>query len=110
MTDLKHGPISLIDKDFPSIVIAPKDSVYEKSKSSIEEIKARKGPVIAITTEGNRELEKIADTGLYIPNTLEMLTPILAFIPMQLLAYYLAVERGNDVDKPRNLAKSVTVE
>ena len=110
MTDLKHGPISLIDKRFPSIVIAPKDSVYEKSKSSIEEIKARKGPVIAITTEGNKELDRIADTVLYIPKTLEMLTPILAFIPMQLLAYYLAVERGNDVDRPRNLAKSVTVE
>ncbi len=108
--ELKHGPISLIDKNLPAIVIAPKDSVYEKNKSSIQEIKARKGPVIAITTEGNRELEKIADTVLYIPKTLEMLTPILAFVPMQLLAYYLAVERGNDVDKPRNLAKSVTVE
>ncbi|PIQ69186.1 MAG: glutamine--fructose-6-phosphate transaminase (isomerizing) [Candidatus Taylorbacteria bacterium CG11_big_fil_rev_8_21_14_0_20_46_11] len=108
--ELKHGPISLIDKNFPSIVIAPKDSVYEKNKSSIQEIKARKGPVIAITTEGNKELEKIADTVLYIPKTLEMLSPILAFVPMQLFAYYLAVERGNDVDKPRNLAKSVTVE
>jgi len=108
--ELKHGPLSLIDKHLPSIVIAPKDSVYEKNKSSIQEIKARKGPVIAITTEGNKELEKIADTVLYIPKTLEMLTPILAFIPFQLLAYYLAVERGNDVDKPRNLAKSVTVE
>lgn len=108
--ELKHGPISLIDKTFPSIVIAPKDSIYEKNKSSIQEIKARKGPVIAITTEGNKELEKIADTVLYIPKTLEILTPILAFVPMQLFAYYLAVERGNDVDKPRNLAKSVTVE
>lgn len=108
--ELKHGPISLIDKNLPSIVLAPKDSVYEKNKSSIEEIKARKGPVIAVTTEGNTELEKIADTVLYIPKTLEMLTPILAFIPMQLFAYYMAVERGNDVDKPRNLAKSVTVE
>ncbi len=110
IVELKHGPISLIDKNFPTIVVAPKDSVYEKNKSSIQEIKARKGPVIAITTEGNTELEKIADTVLYIPKTLEMLTPVLAFIPLQLLAYYLAVERGNDVDKPRNLAKSVTVE
>ncbi len=109
-TELKHGPISLIDKNLPTIVVAPKDSVYEKNKSSIQEIKARKGPVIAITTEGNKELEKVADAVLYIPKTLEMLTPILAFIPMQLLAYYLAVERGTDVDKPRNLAKSVTVE
>ena len=108
--ELKHGPISLIDKNLPTIVIAPKDSMYEKNKSSIEEIKARKGPVIALTTEGNKEIEKLADTVLYIPKTLEMLTPILAFIPLQLLAYYLAVKRGNDVDKPRNLAKSVTVE
>ncbi len=108
--ELKHGPLSLIDKNFPTLVIAPVDSMYEKSKSSIEEIKARGGLVIALTTEGNRELEKMADDVIYIPKTLEMLTPILAFIPMQLLAYYIAVERGNDVDKPRNLAKSVTVE
>lgn len=109
-TELKHGPLSLIDKNFPSLVIAPMDSMYEKSKSSIQEIKARGGPVIAITTEGNKELKNMADDVIYIPKTLEMLYPILAFIPMQLLAYYIAVERGNDVDKPRNLAKSVTVE
>ena len=108
--ELKHGPISLIDKNFPSLVIAPVDSMYEKSKSSIQEIKARGGLVTALTTEGNKELENIADDVIYIPKTLEILTPILAFIPMQLLAYYIAVERGNDVDKPRNLAKSVTVE
>ena len=109
-TELKHGPISLIDKNFPSFVIAPLDSMYEKNKSSIQEIKARGGLVIALTTSGNKELEGIADDVIYIPETLEMLTPILAFIPMQLLAYYISVERGNDVDKPRNLAKSVTVE
>ncbi|MCX6752163.1 MAG: glutamine--fructose-6-phosphate transaminase (isomerizing) [Candidatus Nomurabacteria bacterium] len=109
-TELKHGPISLIEKSFPSLVIAPKDSLYEKNKSSIEEIKARGGPVIALTTFGNKELENIADDVIYIPETLEILTPILAFVPMQLLAYYISVERGNDVDKPRNLAKSVTVE
>ncbi|MEI7709170.1 MAG: glutamine--fructose-6-phosphate transaminase (isomerizing) [bacterium] len=109
-TELKHGPLSLIGKDFPSLVIAPTDSMYEKSKSSIQQIKARGGHVIALTTEGNDELKNIADDVIYIPKTLEMLTPILAFIPMQLLAYYIAVERGNDVDKPRNLAKSVTVE
>ncbi len=109
-TELKHGPLSLIDENFPSLVIAPMDSMYEKSKSSIQEIKARGGLVIALTTEGNKELEKIANDVIYIPKTLEMLTPILAFIPMQLFAYYIAVERGNDVDKPRNLAKSVTVE
>jgi glucosamine--fructose-6-phosphate aminotransferase (isomerizing) len=107
---LKHGPISLIDTDFPSLVIAPKDSVYEKNKNCIQEIKARKGPVIAITTEGNMELEKLADDVLYIPKTLEMLYPILAFIPMQLFSYHAGVLRGTDVDKPRNLAKSVTVE
>jgi glucosamine--fructose-6-phosphate aminotransferase (isomerizing) len=109
-TELKHGPLSLVDKNLPSLVIIPNDSMYEKNKSSIEQIKARGGPVIALTTEGNKELESIADDVIYIPKTLEMLTPILAFIPMQLLAYYIAVERGNDVDKPRNLAKSVTVE
>ena len=108
--ELKHGPISLIDKNFPSLVITPMDSVYEKSKSHIEEIKARGGKVIALTTIGNKEMKNIADDVIYIPKTLEMLTPILSFIPMQLLAYYIAVERGNDVDKPRNLAKSVTVE
>ena len=108
--ELKHGPISLIDKDFPSLVIAPMDSMYEKNKTHIQEIKARGGKVIALTTIGNKELNSIADDVIYIPKTLEILTPILAFIPMQLLAYYIAVERGNDVDKPRNLAKSVTVE
>jgi glucosamine--fructose-6-phosphate aminotransferase (isomerizing) len=109
-TELKHGPLSLIDKNFPSLVIAPVDSMYEKSKSSILEIKARGGLVIALTTEGNKELEQIADDVIYIPQTLEMLTPVLAFVPMQLLAYYIAVALGKDVDKPRNLAKSVTVE
>jgi len=108
--ELKHGPISLIDKNFPSLVIAPIDSMYEKNKTHIEEIKARGGKVIALTTEGNKELKNIADDVIYIPKTLEILTPVLAFVPMQLLAYYIAVERGNDVDKPRNLAKSVTVE
>ena len=108
--ELKHGPISLIDKDFPSLVIAPTDSMYEKNKSHIQEIKARGGKVIVLTTEGNKELKNVADDVIYIPKTLEMLTPILAFVPMQLLAYYIAVEKGNDVDKPRNLAKSVTVE
>jgi len=109
-TELKHGPLSLIDKNFPSLVIAPNDSMYEKSKTGIQEIKARGGRVIAVATEGNREIKTIADDVIYIPKTLEILTPILAFIPMQLFAYYIAVERGNDVDKPRNLAKSVTVE
>ncbi|MFA5932266.1 MAG: glutamine--fructose-6-phosphate transaminase (isomerizing) [Candidatus Paceibacterota bacterium] len=109
-TELKHGPLSLVDENFSALVIAPIDSMYEKNKSSIQQIKARGGRVIALTTEGNKELKNIADDVIYIPKTLEMLTPILAFVPMQLLAYYIATERGNDVDKPRNLAKSVTVE
>jgi glucosamine--fructose-6-phosphate aminotransferase (isomerizing) len=108
--EMKHGPIALVNKDFPSVFVVPKDSVYEKNVSNIEEIKARQGKVIAITTEGNQELEKLADDIIYIPKTLEMLTPILSVIPLQLFAYHMAVLRGCDVDKPRNLAKSVTVE
>ena len=108
--ELKHGSIALIDDKHLSIVIAPKDSVYEKNKSSIEEIKARQGKVIVITTKGNKELEELADDVIYIPETLELLTPILSVIPLQLLAYHFAVLRGLDVDQPRNLAKSVTVE
>ncbi len=108
--EMKHGPIAMIDEDFPSVVIAPKDSVYEKMVSNIQEIKARKGKVLAITTEGNKEIEQLADDVIYIPKTLEMLTPILSVIPLQLFAYYIAVLKGFDPDKPRNLAKSVTVE
>ncbi len=108
--ELKHGPIALIDKNFVSVVIAPKDSVYEKSLSNIEEIKARGGPVIAIATEGDKKIAKIADDVIYIPKTLEMLSPLLTIVPLQLFAYYFGVQKGFDVDKPRNLAKSVTVE
>jgi glucosamine--fructose-6-phosphate aminotransferase (isomerizing) len=108
--EMKHGPIALIDENFPSVVIAPQDSVYEKSISNIQEIKARNGKVIAVTTEGNREMEKLADDVFYVPKTLEMLTPILTVIPLHLFAYYLAKGLGRDVDRPRNLAKSVTVE
>lgn len=108
--EMKHGPIALIDKNFPSLAITPSDSVYEKMISNIEEIKARKGPVIAIGTRGNKGLEKFVNDLVYIPKTLEILTPLLAVIPLQLLAYYIGVLRGCDVDKPRNLAKSVTVE
>ncbi len=106
----KHCEIALISENFPSVCIVPSDSVYEKMISNIQEIKARKGPVIAIATEGNEEIKKIVDDVIYIPKTLEMLTPILAIIPLQLFAYHTAVLRGCDVDKPRNLAKSVTVE
>lgn len=108
--EMKHGPIALIDENFPSFVIAPSDSVYEKNIGHIREIKARGGKVIALATVGNEEIKTIADDVIYIPKTLEMLTPILAVIPLQLFAYYIAVARGCDVDKPRNLAKSVTVE
>jgi len=108
--EMKHGPIALIDKDFPIIAIAPKDSVYEKMVSNIEEIKARGGKIIALTTEGNKSLDKLADEVIFIPKTLEMLTPILAVVPLQLFAYHCAVLNKRDVDKPRNLAKSVTVE
>ncbi|MDP3947618.1 MAG: glutamine--fructose-6-phosphate transaminase (isomerizing) [bacterium] len=108
--EMKHGPIAMIDSSFPSIFIAPKDSVYEKNISNIEEVKARGGPVIAIATEGDKEIAELADDVLYIPKTLEMLTPILAVIPLQLFAYEFGMARGLDVDKPRNLAKSVTVE
>ncbi|MDA1337301.1 MAG: glutamine--fructose-6-phosphate transaminase (isomerizing) [bacterium] len=108
--ELKHGALALIDEDFPTIAIVPSDSVYEKMVSNIQEIKARKGPVIAIATEGNEDIKSTVDDVIYIPKTLEMLTPILSIIPLQLFAYYLGVLKGNDVDKPRNLAKSVTVE
>ncbi|MFH1714173.1 MAG: glutamine--fructose-6-phosphate transaminase (isomerizing) [Candidatus Nealsonbacteria bacterium] len=106
----KHCEIALVSKDFPSICIIPSDSVYDKMRSNIEEIRARKGPIIAVATEGNEEIKKIADDVIYIPKSLEMLTPILSIIPLQLFAYHVAVLRGSDVDKPRNLAKSVTVE
>lgn len=108
--EMKHGPIALIDENFPTMFIAPRDSVYEKNISNIQEIKTRKGKVIAIATEGDEEIAKIVDDVIYIPKTLEMLTPILSVIPLQFFAYYAAILRGNDVDKPRNLAKSVTVE
>lgn len=116
--EMKHGPIAMIDENLPTVAIAPVDSdgtvgvdsVYEKMASNLEEIKARHGKIIAITTEGNKKINHIADDWLYIPKTLEMLTPALAIIPLQLFAYYMGVLRGIEVDKPRNLAKSVTVE
>lgn len=108
--ELKHGPLALMDDRFYSVCIAPDDSVYEKNVSNLQEVKARKGRVLAIATEGNTALKEMADDVLYIPKTLEMLTPMLAIIPMQLFAYYVAIERDCDIDQPRNLAKSVTVE
>jgi len=108
--EMKHGPIALIDENFPTIAICPSDSVYEKMISNIQEIKARKGKIIAVATEGNEDIKKMVDNVIYIPKALEMLTPILSVIPLQLFAYYMGTHRGCDVDKPRNLAKSVTVE
>lgn len=108
--ELKHGPIALIDADFPSFCLVPQDSVYEKMISNMEEIKARGGPIIAIATDGDTRIREIADDVIYIPKTLEMLTPLLAVVPLQMFAYHFGVLAGRDVDKPRNLAKSVTVE
>lgn len=108
--ELKHGVIALINPNTPSVFIAPQDAVFEKNLSNIEEVKARKGPVIAIGTEGNQSLARVADDVLLIPPASEFVVPILSIIPLQLLAYHIAVELGCDVDKPRNLAKSVTVE
>jgi len=108
--ELKHGIIALISPEVPSVFIAPEDSIFDKNVSNIEEVKARKGPVIAIGTEGCTKLEKICDDVIYIPHCPDYLSPILTSIPLQLLAYHLAVKLGCDVDKPRNLAKSVTVE
>ena len=108
--EMKHGPIAMIDKNFPTMVIAPSDSAHEKVLSNIQEIKARSGKVVAVATEGNSQIRKIVDDVIYIPKTLEMLTPILSVMPLHLFAYYVGVMRGHDVDKPRNLAKSVTVE
>lgn len=108
--EMKHGPIAMIDEDFPSIVIAPSDSVYEKMINAIQEIKARNGKVIAIATEGDEEIKNFADDVIYIPKTLEMLTPILSVIPLHLFACHMGVLHNCDIDKPRNLAKSVTVE
>ena len=108
--EMKHGTISLIDQNFPCLCLAPLDSVYEKNVSNIEEIKARGGRIITVTTDGNEKLDKLANDIIFIPKTLEMLTPILSVIPLQLFAYHIAALRGCDIDKPRNLAKSVTVE
>ncbi len=108
--EMKHGPIAMIDENFPTVALATKDSMYEKMISNIHEIKARKGPVIAVATEGDEEIGKLADDVIYVPQTIEMLSPILNVVPLQLFAYYVAKEKGLNVDRPRNLAKSVTVE
>jgi glucosamine--fructose-6-phosphate aminotransferase (isomerizing) len=108
--EMKHGPIALIDKNMPVVVICPKDAAYGKILGNIAEVKARKGRLIALCNEGDEEVAKMADHVITIPKTLDFLYPILTVIPLQLLAYHIAVLRGCDVDQPRNLAKSVTVE
>jgi glucosamine--fructose-6-phosphate aminotransferase (isomerizing) len=108
--EMKHGPIALIDENMPVVFIAPRDAVHSKIVSNIEEVKARGGKVIALINEGDSEIERLADATFTIPETLDLLTPILTSIPLQLLSYYVAVSRGCNVDQPRNLAKSVTVE
>jgi glucosamine--fructose-6-phosphate aminotransferase (isomerizing) len=108
--EMKHGPIAMIDERTPSVFLIPNDALREKTMANVAEIKARKGPIIAIATEGDNEIAKRVDDLFFIPATLEPLVPLLAVVPLQLLAYHIAVARGCDVDKPRNLAKSVTVE
>ncbi len=108
--EMKHGPIAMIDERTPTVVLAPTDSLYEKTHSNLQEIKARRGSTIAIATEGNTRLAAEVDDILYVPATVDSLYPLLTVLPLQLLAYHIAVARGCDVDKPRNLAKSVTVE
>ena len=108
--EMKHGPIALIDDNMPVVIIAPQDGVYSKVLSNIQEVKARHGRIIAVVTEGNADLTKMVDHLIPIPKTSSLLTPILATVPLQLLAYHVAVMRGCNVDMPRNLAKSVTVE
>jgi glucosamine--fructose-6-phosphate aminotransferase (isomerizing) len=107
---MKHGAISLIDENFPTIAIATEDFSYEKMVSNIQEIKARNGKVIVIANEGDEKIKKMADDVIYVPRTIEVLQPILNTIPLQLFAYHFADLKGCDIDKPRNLAKSVTVE
>ena len=108
--EMKHGPIALIDENMPTVVIATAKGHYEKVVSNIREIKSRKGKIIAIITEGDKDVKEIADYSIEIPETIESLTPLLTTIPLQLLSYHIAVKLGKNVDQPRNLAKSVTVE
>jgi len=108
--EMKHGPIALVDKKTPSVFIMPQGYIYEKVLANLEEVKARGGPVIAVVGEGDERAKQLADDVIYVPTADEFLQPIVSAIPLQLLAYHIAVIRGCDVDKPRNLAKSVTVE
>jgi glucosamine--fructose-6-phosphate aminotransferase (isomerizing) len=108
--EMKHGPIALIDEQMPIIIVAPKGDMYEKLVSNVQEVKARKGRVLSITGEGDTEVRALSDAVIEIPDTLDCLSPLLTTVPLQLLSYHVAVLRGCNVDQPRNLAKSVTVE
>ena len=108
--EMKHGPIALIDPKTPTVFLVPQDSMYDKTMANLAMIRARKGPIIALATEGDKQIGKVANDVIYLPKALEPINPILAAVPLQLFAYHIAVTRGCDVDKPRNLAKSVTVE
>jgi glucosamine--fructose-6-phosphate aminotransferase (isomerizing) len=108
--EMKHGPIALIDKKTPTVFLVPQDAMYDKTMANLAMIRARQGPIIALATEGDKAIKKVADDVIYLPTALDLLNPILATVPLQLFAYHIAVARGCDVDKPRNLAKSVTVE
>ncbi|MEO0247927.1 MAG: SIS domain-containing protein, partial [candidate division WOR-3 bacterium] len=108
--EMKHGPLALVDKDLPVVFVNPVTSVYEKSINNLEEVKARGGIILSVITKGDSRMQALSDFVFEIPNVNELFTPIVSIVPLQLFAYYVAVGRGCDVDKPRNLAKSVTVE
>ena len=108
--EMKHGPIALVDEKTPTVFIIPQDFVYDKVMANIEEVKARGGPVIAVVGEGDTEVRRLADEVIRVPHVESLLQPFVSIVPLQLLSYHVAVMRGCDVDKPRNLAKSVTVE
>jgi len=108
--EMKHGPIALIDEFMPVVMIANRDAIYDKVVSNVEEIRARKGSIVAITDEGNHDLDRLCEKVFHVPHTVDFLMPLLTVIPLQLLSYHVAVLRGCNVDQPRNLAKSVTVE
>ena len=108
--EMKHGPIALVDRETPSVFLMSRGPIFDKVMSNLEEVKARGGPVIAIACEGDEEVAARADEVIYVPEVPEYLQPLVSVVPLQLLAYHIALLRGCDVDKPRNLAKSVTVE
>jgi glucosamine--fructose-6-phosphate aminotransferase (isomerizing) len=108
--EMKHGPIALIDAKLPVVVLCPKDRNYEKTLSNVQEVRAREGRVLVVATHGDRDAAALAEAVFSIPETHEAVLPLLTVVPMQLLSYYVSVERGLDVDQPRNLAKTVTVE